>query len=251
MSAWRVATYNIRHGLGSDGRVDLARTAEEIAALEAEVIGLQEVDVAFAGRSGHADQAARLGELLGMQVGFGAALDLPPMLAGAPRRRYGVALLTRHEILTQQMHRLPNHPAGTSPTEPRGVLRARLHRHDGEELEVMVTHLDARSGEHRIAQAQGIIRLAQDIEGPAVLMGDMNAAPSAPELAALPATGWRDAAQHVEGRGPRRATHPARFPVRRIDVLWVRGEITVSSLETGPRGSSDHRPVVTVLRSGR
>ena len=28
---WRIATFNIRHGLGRDGRVDLARTARTIS----------------------------------------------------------------------------------------------------------------------------------------------------------------------------------------------------------------------------
>ena len=37
---WRIATFNIRHGLGRDGRVDLARTARTIAALQVDAIGL-------------------------------------------------------------------------------------------------------------------------------------------------------------------------------------------------------------------
>lgn len=292
MSTWRVATCNIRHGLGPDGRVDLARTAEELRSLDAEVIGLQEVDVGFGPRSDHADQAVRLGELLGMQVAFGAALDLPPTREGGPRRRYGVALLTRHEILTQQTHLLPPHPGHGPPTEPRGVLRARLRRRDGAELELLVTHLDNASRAHRTAQVQGIVDLAREIDGPAVLMGDMNADPTAPELAALPATGWREAAEEVRARAAdarrsrqqdlpaaavflraalptlhhaarplleatglrrgslARGTHPARFPLRRIDVVWVRGAVTATSLETGPRGSSDHRPVVVGLHTG-
>ncbi|GAA1484540.1 endonuclease/exonuclease/phosphatase family protein [Brachybacterium fresconis] len=288
MTSWRVATCNIRHGLGPDGRVDLARTAEEVRALGADVVGLQEVDVAFGPRSDHGDQAAELGALLGMRVGFGAALDLPPAREGDPRRRYGIALLTRHEILAQEMRLLPAHPGCAPPTEPRGVLHARLRRRDGAQLEVLVTHLDNASRAHRTSQVQGIVRLAEDVVGPAVLMGDMNAEPFSRELAALPATGWRDAAQHVAappsraagqlegtlraellrsaaGRavralldvtGLRRgstggATHPARFPLRRIDALWVRGGIAVSSLEVGPCGSSDHRPVVATLRVGR
>ncbi|MGO1227508.1 endonuclease/exonuclease/phosphatase family protein [Brachybacterium sp. AOP42-C2-15] len=289
MSTWRVATYNIRHGLGDDGRVDLARTAREIAALDAEVIGLQEVDQGFGPRSGHEDQAARLGELLGMQVCFGAALELPPARESEPPRRYGLALLTRHEILRHSLALLPAHPGCAPPTEPRGVLHARIRGPGEQELDVLVTHLDNAGRAHRTAQVQGIIRLAADLTGPALLMGDMNADPSAPELAALAATGWRDAAQTlwrdaaqeaasgdgastarvVESArrvGPRSqihaqldvvmtplrslrlATHPARFPVRRIDSLWVRGEIEVSSVEVGTRRSSDHRPVVATVR---
>lgn len=271
MIPWRVATFNIRHGLGPDGRVDLARTAREIAALGADVIGLQEVDQHFGPRSDHEDQPARLAELLGMEVCFGAALEHPPARPGQPRRRYGSALLSRHQILEHAMHPLPGHPGPDVSGETRAVLHARLRHPEGALLDVMVTHLDNASRAHRTAQVQGILRLAQDLTGPAVLMGDMNADPSAPELAALTATGWREAADEVDGtrtgglRSPvrhrlsaalarlrtSRRTHPARFPLRRIDALWVRGEVVVSSLEVGPRGSSDHRPVVAALRTGR
>lgn len=311
MSSWRVATFNIRHGLGRDGLVDLSRTAREIRALGAEVIGLQEVDVDFGERSGHADQADALGELLGMHVRFGAALDLPPAEPGRPRRRYGIALLSTHEVLSAQWHLLPQHPSRPPPKEPRGVLRTRLRRRDGEELDVLVTHLDAASRAHRTAQVQGIVDVSRDLTGPAVLLGDMNADPAAPELAALAATGWRDAARTVRapgaadgdlptpvgaappGRRPPaalryllhslaevaglgrevsagaasgraassravsrragsvRATHPARLPLRRIDAVWVREGLVVSSLEVGARTSSDHRPVVAVLEAAR
>ena len=279
MSAWRVATFNIRHGLGPDGRVDLERTAREIAELGADVIGLQEVDAGFGPRSDHQDQPARLGELLGMQVCFGAALDLPPERDGEPRRQYGLVLLTRHEILSHAVHLLPLHPGHAPPTEPRGVLHARVRGGD-RELDVLVTHLDNAGPAHRTAQIQGIVRLAQDLEGPSLLMGDMNAEPSAPELAARAATGWREASEATTppreaGRGPRwqrllsaaplrrlrmvaaplrrlrMATHPARFPLRRIDSLWVRGGLEVSTLEVAPRGSSDHRGAVATVHLPR
>lgn len=244
---WRVATANIRHGLGPDGRVDLARTAAELRGLGAEVIGLQEVDVAFGARSGHRDQAAELAALMGMRVVFGAALELGPEREGDPRRRYGVAVLTVHEVLVEAMHLLPDHPGAAPSPEPRGVLRTRLRRPDGAELEVWVTHLESASRDHRTAQVQGIIDLTREVDDPVVLMGDMNAAPRSPELAGLAATGWREAARLVGTAA--RATHPSRLPLRRIDQIWMRGAISASSLAVGPRGSSDHRPVVADLRT--
>ncbi|WP_394214477.1 endonuclease/exonuclease/phosphatase family protein [Brachybacterium vulturis] len=89
MSAWRVATFNIRHGLGPDSRVDLLRTAREIRRLDADVIGLQEVDQGVGLRSAHEDQPARLAALLGTRVCVGVAIDLPPPHVGAaaPRAR--------------------------------------------------------------------------------------------------------------------------------------------------------------------
>lgn len=310
---WRVASANIRHGLGDDGRVDLERTARELRGLGADVIGVQEIDAAYGPRSGNVEQPTVLAGLLEMQHAFGAALDLPPAQAGGPRRRYGVALLTRHEILSQHMHPLPDHPAAAAPGEPRAVLHTRLRRADGEELDVLVTHLEAGDGAHRTSQVQGIVRLADPLTGPVVLMGDMNADPASAELAALPATGWQDAAQQLEaamatvraaaaraadrsmlmspplldrtahpllrralpvvrravipllrrgvaplldlaGRRPARptaATHPARLPVRRIDVIWVRGGITATEVAVGPRGSSDHLPIRAALHLPR
>lgn len=267
MTSWRIATYNIRHGLGADGRVDLARTAREIRALEADVIGLQEVDDRFGSRSEHQDQPARLAALLGMEVRYGATIDLAPLQAGGSRRRYGLALLTRHEILGHRLDLLPADPEQAPPSEPRGVLHTRIRHRDGGTLDVMVTHLSPVLRAHRAHQVRGIIRLARDLSGPAVLMGDMNTDPAAPALAALTATGWREAAAEVGAarrrpaasalrrllaalRRPGRfrgATHPARFPLRRIDALWVRGDAAVTALEVGPRGSSDHRPVVATL----
>lgn len=293
MARWRVATYNIRHGLGRDGRVDLARTAREIAALEADVVALQEVDVAYGPRSGHEDQAARLGEWLGWQVAFGAALDLPPAADGQARRRYGLALLAPHALVDPVMHPLPSHPGVPARQEGRGVLQARVVRGEADGLDVLVTHLDNALPEHRTAEVLGLLRLSEDLPGPAVLLGDMNAAPEDPELAPLGAGGWREAARelraarraapHQAGHGtgpaadggaashaalrrrgldrlvrkvpalaglardPARPTHPARFPVRRIDSVWVRGDVTVRDLAVGGLVASDHRPVTATL----
>ena len=40
----RVVTYNIHHGVGVDGKLDLNRIAEVIRAAKADLVALQEVD---------------------------------------------------------------------------------------------------------------------------------------------------------------------------------------------------------------
>lgn len=70
----RIATFNIRHGRGMDGVVDLGGTAQTIRATGAEVVALQEVD-RFTERTGGLDEPALLEELSGLTIGFWPTLD--------------------------------------------------------------------------------------------------------------------------------------------------------------------------------
>ncbi|NIP83601.1 MAG: endonuclease, partial [Gemmatimonadetes bacterium] len=83
-----------------DGEVDLARVADVLRPLDADVITLQEVDRGV-GRTGGVDQAARLGELLGMRAHFGGFM---PYQGG----EYGMAVLTRLPVLAVTNLRLPD-----------------------------------------------------------------------------------------------------------------------------------------------
>ncbi|MGW6198013.1 endonuclease/exonuclease/phosphatase family protein [Kribbella sp. NPDC055110] len=59
-------TFNIHHGAGVDGKLDLERVAQTIEASGATVVGLQEVDKYFDARSNWMDQPARLAARLQM-----------------------------------------------------------------------------------------------------------------------------------------------------------------------------------------
>src|SRR5690606_41483172 len=87
LETWRIVSYNIRHGRGADNEVDLERTAAVLRRLDPDVVALQEVDQGVA-RSGGEDQAARLGELLGMHHAFGAFMDYQG-------GHYGMAILSQ------------------------------------------------------------------------------------------------------------------------------------------------------------
>src|SRR5690606_4886616 len=110
--AWRVVSYNIRHGRGTDGRLDLEGTAAALERLDADVIALQEVYERVE-RSGGQDQAARLGALLGMNHAFGSFMDYQG-------GRYGMAILTHCEIRRFEPLRL------TEGNEPRIALVAEV-----------------------------------------------------------------------------------------------------------------------------
>src|SRR6188768_2627991 len=66
---FRVLTWNIHHGEGVDGKLDLARQAAFIKKVDPDAVFLQEVDVKTK-RTGGVDQAAELGKLTGLEVTF-------------------------------------------------------------------------------------------------------------------------------------------------------------------------------------
>jgi endonuclease/exonuclease/phosphatase family metal-dependent hydrolase len=241
----RVATFNIHHGVGTDGRLDLARTADVIAATGATLVGLQEVDRTLAPRSDWVDQAAWLGERLGMVVVHGATIDRPPpdpAVPDGPRRRYGNALLSAHPVRSWEALRLP----GTARREARGLVDARVDA-DGTTVRVVVTHLQNRWGPERREQAAHIVdQLVSDGErlAPTVLLGDMNAGPDAPEMRTLTAV-LADVWATV-GDGPGH-TFAARRPFARIDHVLVSSGLTPVAAEVVDTRASDHLPVVADL----
>src|SRR6186997_642124 len=70
----RVLTYNIHHGEGTDGIVDLPRLAHIVKSVQPDLVALQEVDLGTERASG-VDQLHVLAQLTGMRAQFGKAMD--------------------------------------------------------------------------------------------------------------------------------------------------------------------------------
>lgn len=251
----RVATYNIHAGAGVDGVFDLDRQTDELRSLDADVIGLQEVDRHWGARSEGRDLAGELARRLRMHVSFAPIYSLDPAQPGGPRAEYGVAVLSRHRIVSAENHEItrlstqdPNPVPAPAPGFGEVVVRVR-----GLPVHVYVTHLDYRPDPAvRVAQVADTRRIMADDRGPRILLGDFNAEPDAPELAPL----WRELAD----ADPEAPTFPAREPVKRIDFVAVSKDgpdagITVRKAWVPESVASDHRPVVADLlvrgRSGR
>ncbi|MGY3200038.1 endonuclease/exonuclease/phosphatase family protein [Streptomyces sp. TE5632] len=243
----RVATYNIHAGAGQDGVFDLDRTAEAIRDLDADVIGLQEVDVHWGTRSGFVDEARALADALDMRVFFAPIYDLDPATADGERRQYGVAVLSRHPVLEAENHEITRLSTQTSdpvPAPAPGFAEVTVDV-KGAFVHVYSTHLDHRADPSiRAAQVADMLEVLAADRGPKILVGDFNAEAKAPELAPL----WqrlRDAAP--DGGG----TYPAVDPVKRIDLVTVSPGITVTGAHEVATDASDHRPVVTDLKLHR
>ena len=239
-----VLSFNMHTGIGADGVLDLGRTAAAIRDSGADIVGLQEVDVHWAARSDFRDQARDLADALDMRVFFAPIYDLPPATDGAPRRRYGVAILSRHPVRHTENHwitRLSTQDQNPAPAPAPGFAEAVVLVR-GVPVHVYSTHLDYRPDPavRELQVADTLEILGQD--GPRanqVLLGDFNAEPSAPELGPL----WT-AVVDAGDAGP---TYPADAPAKRIDYVAVSPGIHVTHTEVLDTPASDHRPVLAEL----
>jgi endonuclease/exonuclease/phosphatase family metal-dependent hydrolase len=235
----RVLTYNIHHGQGIDGVLDLERVATVIDESGADVIGLQEVDKFWSERSNWEDQPAWLARRLDMHVTYAANLDLPPLNPGEPRRQYGTAILSRFPIKDVQNTLLAMYPG----QEQRGLLEATI-KVRGTSVRFANTHLTHNNNAERLEQVKQVIDLLGTSRQSTVLVGDLNAPPSAPEITTL-AEHWRDTWTEV-GIGPG-YTLEADNPTARIDYVLHSEGVHALSAEVLNTNASDHLPVLAQL----
>ncbi|WP_238154808.1 glycoside hydrolase family 3 N-terminal domain-containing protein [Kribbella soli] len=251
-----VASYNIHAGAGEDNVFDLDRTAQAIKALNADIVGLQEVDVHWGDRSQWLDTIAELAAKLGMYPAFAPIYDLDPLAAGQPRRQYGVGVLSRFPLVRTENHpitRLSTQDPNPVPAPAPGFLEVEVDVR-GRRVHVYSTHLDYRGDPTvRTMQVADTVKiLAQDRrQDLQVLVGDFNAEADAPELAGLwtRLTDSWTAADETTG-GPN--TYPAVAANKRIDFVTVGKGLTVRSAEVPAEvpvaeAASDHRPTIADL----
>jgi endonuclease/exonuclease/phosphatase family metal-dependent hydrolase len=254
----RLATFNLLHGRSlSDGTVHAERVAAAVADLDADILGLQEVDRAQP-RSGLLDLTAIAAEALGAPVHrFAAAVVGTPGETWQPWRSdddnahplYGIALVSRWPVVRWQITQLPAAPV-RSPVyvpngglmllrdEPRVLIAAVVETPRGP-VTVGTTHLSFVPG-WNVRQLRTAVRALRALPAPRVLLGDLNL-PAGPARAF---TGWRPLA--------RIATYPSPVPRAQLDHVLddPRGGTALGQVAEvrAPRaGISDHRPLVVHL----
>ncbi len=229
----RVLSYNIRHGVGMDGRMDLDRQARVIRRAAPDLAALQEVDDGTR-RSKGAREALLLGRKTGLHGVFGKAMDYD---GGG----YGEGVLSRRPFLQVLRHGLP----AARGYEPRALLETRVRSAEGgPEILFFGTHLDHLAESQRVAQAKVINRVAARYgDMPMILAGDLNARP-----------GSRTMREFFQAWTPsdrrRTPTFPADKPVEKIDWVLFRPAWRWKVLEVKVLDeplASDHRPLLVVL----
>jgi len=227
----RVLAYNIKHGLGMDGEIDLERIARVINDLQPDVVTLQEVDSVVERTSG-VDQTTALGELTGMHSVFGTFFDYQG-------GRYGMALLSKYPFISYTNHLLPK------GVEHRAALAGRIKvGEDGREIVVVGIHL-VWTGEERYSQAARLIEIFEDEEAPVILAGDFNSRPDS-DVMALVREAW-----HIPDKGEDHFTFPSDAPDREIDYIVYRPQDRFEVVEhrvIDEPVASDHRPLLLELR---
>lgn len=231
----RVLCYNIHHGEGLDGKLDLERIARLIIEQKADIVALQEVDRQME-RTQKRDLPAELAKLTGLTAHFERNLAIQG-------GEYGNAVLTRFPIKRAKNTHLPVVNAG----EQRGVLQLVLDVR-GREVLFMNTHLDHRRDEaEKLLGADELVKIVRAAgDMPVILCGDFNTVPTSQTYAKIKAVltdSWE-----VVGRGDG-FTIPVLKPARRIDYIWV-SRLTVEPLkmEVLHSEASDHLPIVAELR---
>jgi endonuclease/exonuclease/phosphatase family metal-dependent hydrolase len=218
----RVATYNVRHCRGIDGRVDVARTARVLDRCRADVVALQEVDRNVA-RSGRIDEPAVLARLCGLHVRF-----WPTLRYGGGD--FGLAIATTAE-LESAFELLDNGGLGG---RRHGAVVARVQG-----LTIVAAHLSRRP-RARAAETAHVGALAADAAAPAVVAGDLNQGHR--DLGVLAELGFRNHA--------RRPTFPSLVPVRQIDYVLAGPGASIKRSFTIRSLASDHLPLVADVEVG-
>lgn len=227
----RVLTWNIHHGEGVDGRLDLPRIGAVIREARPDIVALQEVDVRTQRVKGR-DTVRELERLTGMRGVFGASM---PFQGGG----YGNAVLVNGHVLGSRVFPISNSPG----MEPRSLLMVEMRPYRCSlDLAFFSTHLDHRSEEDRLAGAE-LANLPVSL--PAILAGDLNAPPEDPVIGRL-LEKWTPAT-----RGPDFKTIPVENPKRQIDFILFRPEKrwkAVSAEVLSEAVASDHRALLAVIR---
>ncbi|MDT8389197.1 MAG: endonuclease/exonuclease/phosphatase family protein [Lentisphaeria bacterium] len=239
----RVMTYNAHSCIGMDGKLDVERVARVIARVNPDVVALQELDVGRA-RSHGTDQAQLIARYLEMAFHFHPAMRVE-------EERYGDAILTHLPMRLIKAGSLPG-LADRPRLEPRGALWVAVDL-NGIEFQIINTHLGL-SRRERMAQVEALLGGDwlghEQCRGPVILCGDFNARPTSSPCRRL-ARHLKDVQAAAQDHRPK-STFFARFPILRIDHIFISPGLDVTSIDIPAsklaRVASDHLPLVADVR---
>lgn len=231
----RIASYNIHKGQGMDGRTRIARIADVLREINADIIALQEVVNIHNGRPKDF-QARYLAEQLERHFSLG---ETRKHRGGA----YGNVTLSRWKIGCADVIDI-----SVEGREPRGILRTDLEV-GGRLLHVFNAHLgtgfyERRKQARRILEERRLDR--RSLTGPRVLAGDFNEWTRGHVTRALQEQ-FRDGHSHRFLR----YGYPGLLPFLNLDHLYVDPDLKIENIRLHRSRlaliASDHLPLVADL----
>ncbi len=224
---FRVATYNVRRCIGTDGVCDVGRVGRVITEIDADVVALQELSFRELPRG--IDQLERLAGMNGYHFERCAVHE-------TPEGTIGLGLLCRERPLSSRRVDL-----SFESFEPRAALSA-CFRLAGAKVRIVATHLGLRWRERRYQAtllAEELTRSGD--EDVRILVGDLNDwIPGSPNLAVLEGV--------VAKASWGAATFPSWLPLLSLDEIWVSPNQALlerrALRSSSARRASDHLPLL-------
>ena len=230
-------SFNIRHGLGLDGRLNLDRAAVLINSESPDLCALQEIDDKCH-RSGRLAQTAFLSEHCSLQGVFGKFMDFDG-------GEYGMASLSSVPVLSSTVLNLPR-----AILEPRSTIVQTVNLLENDPILFANVHFDWLEGTegdiNRLLQAKTLVEYIDSLGLATVIAGDFNCGPSSNVMAYLQEQGFvfvEKGLDNLSFQGKTKAeidhlvyrnSRKIKFNIESVTLLE---EPTVS----------DHRPLVVVL----
>lgn len=161
----RVMSYNVRNGIGMDGKQDFQRVAEVIAKVNPDVMAVQELD-SMTRRSKNTYVLEQIARSVKMNYVYGPAIKYDG-------GKYGIGLLSKEKPLHVKTVALPGRE------EARALLVVEF-----ESYVFLATHLSLTEAD-QLASVELILKEAAQAGKPVLMAGDMNSIPSSPVQTAL------------------------------------------------------------------
>ncbi|MFT6335050.1 MAG: endonuclease/exonuclease/phosphatase family metal-dependent hydrolase [Saprospiraceae bacterium] len=169
----RVMSYNIKHGVGMDGVLDLSRSSSLIKSISPDICGLQEIDN-YCERSDSIGQVEYISQKTSLQGTFGKFMEYQG-------GEYGMATLSGKPILSTRKLKLPD-----GIYEPRISLVHELELANECIITFSNVHFDWIEGEEgsaaRLAQAMTLVKYIDSLGRGAIIIGDFNCTPNSPTM---------------------------------------------------------------------
>lgn len=240
MKRFRIATYNIHKARGADGLIRVERIARVLAAIDADIVALQEV-VSRDGPSIEDHQTRYLADRLGLHYAVGETRKHRGGVYGNVTLSRWKPAMVRHIDLS------------VAGREERGVLRTDIHL-GHHLLHIFNVHLGTGHRERRTQAVRLVDRdllRAVDISGPRIVLGDFNEWTHGLVTRTLLAEFYLTDLRNHMGRT---RSFPALFPMLNLDHIYFDHRLRIEHAGFYRTRlsllASDHIPLVAEFETG-